>query len=292
MAVLVASGAFPGPPASQDLLLVGATDRLLVGPGVRLVVNPGSQPGKHARILWRNEAVSASATTEAFGADAGNAITADTSQYWQPTSYGAELTIDLGQRRRVNCVGIGAHNICTSGAQVQIETEQTVGATPVVRATSSQTDDGAIMAFFPAATVRLVRLWIIGPPVRIGHVSAGMTLDLPAPGYADHAPLTWGNTVTTRGLQSTQGWALDWVIEAQGLSGKYGFSHIPEAWIVEHLLPVKRAMQRGPFFIAGRPEADPWDCALAWLSGDLVPQRMGLSDLCRFDLNLQGQAND
>lgn len=292
MAVLVASGAFPGPPASQDLLLVGASDRLLVGSGVRLVINPGSQPGKHARILWRNEAASASATTEAFGADAGNAITPDTSQYWQPTSYGAELTIDLGERRRVNCVGIGAHNIGTSGAQVQIETELTVGATPVVRATSSQTDDSAIMAFFPAVTVRLVRLRIIGPPVRIGYVSAGLTLDAPTMGYGDNRPLVFGETASTRTTTSAQGNYLQTTIEWTGLEGQYILKHLPEPWVVEHILPFKAAAYGSPFFIAGRPDRDAHDCAMAWLTGDLVPQREGGGrNLMSVTMQLGGQSS-
>lgn len=290
MVAIVAAGAGLGfnAPTYAQLVTGGVTYQAVDSTGARMTFDPGRPPGEYSRILYQSWGGAVTATTEAYGCDAGNAITDSAAEYWQPTSRGAQWQIQYPYRRRVTAIGIGAHNLGSVGARVTVETF--IASAYTVQAEFTPADDSAILIVLPTVNARGVRISIseIG---RIGYVAAGPAVEMPVPAYSAQTPIGWSDQVTTEHVTSAGGYYLGSTVKRTALGGAYEWAHLREQWWRDAGRPMQRALNRGPFFIAGRPSAAPEDCAFAWTSGGqgMQAQRMGIADFVQVSLQVIGQ---
>lgn len=147
-------------------------------------------------VLWNNIFASGTltASSEATGYLAVNAIAESTYNSWKPTALPAWIKIDYGSAVAVDSAALIAHNCYTNGNTVQIQSS-TDNSTWTTRATITPTDNTTILALFSSVTARYWRWYITNGTVpNIGVAMAGARLSFPAGVKAPYTPVWLSQT--------------------------------------------------------------------------------------------------
>jgi hypothetical protein len=203
------------------------------------------------------------------------------------------LTIDFGEARAVDAVGLAGHNL--GGSVVTIGGATDPGLTTWVELTEvTPTDDATLLALFSAQTLYAVRIEVV-PAVevvatKISVAYAGQALAMPVPGYRSLGPVDLGMDVITNTYRTENGQLAGRFIHYTGLRGSVVFSHLPESWVRQVLMPVIKEMIRKPFFLANRPSGYPDDCSFAWTSQVVIPTRSGPKSYMQVQMEVNAHA--
>jgi hypothetical protein len=255
-------------------------------------------PLTHARILYASLPGVAASTGEADGFPATSADNPLTYSGYVPDALPATWTKTLDGASpwaSVDCVGIAAHTLGTSGVSVTVE--YTDGGSPEVWTpimTHIPADDSPIMLLFDpvsAAAVRLVFESFTSPETTpfVGVIYIGEALAMQRALYGGHSPIDLARITVIRPNKSERGQWLGRSIIRSGSAGAWSWRHLKADWYRTYFDPFVESARTQPFFIAWRPETYPV-AAYCWTEGDITPSNMGVKDFMQVTLEAEGLA--
>lgn len=247
----------------------------------------------HSRILWSPWVATPSSNGDAVGHPVSRVVVPDTSTWWETTVAVPVLTLAFGALRSVEAVGLAGHNL--TGRTVLIEGATNVGLTTWTSLiTVNPTDDSTILALFAAGNYYGIRITITGGGLgiltRIAVAYTGTVLTMPTRGYNDLGPVDLGMDVSINTYRTETGQIAGRFISYTGLMGNLSYTHLPEPWVRSTLLPFLKSAITIPFFIATRPAGYPKDCAYAWTTDNVIPQRMRLKNYMSIQMKVNAHA--
>ncbi|WP_395543280.1 hypothetical protein [Neotabrizicola sp. sgz301269] len=240
-----------------------------------------------SRILWDNLLLSGSfsATSEDEGFEAERAQSMDTVSWWRPAA-GATLTATF-TAAEIDCVAIAAHSIGSEGVTATVQV-YTGGSWVNAHDPISPETDTALMVAFRPVTATGVRVTLSGQAL-IGVLAAGKMLVMPQPAYSEIPALDLVRSTTFETNKSVTGQIMGRSITSTSRPFQATWAHIAEDWTRKNFLPFMLSARELPFFAALRPEGYPDDVGYVLTSRDIVPERMGIKNLMR--VQVQGEAH-
>ena len=183
---------------------------VVISPSLILGGTPGPLPPfplTHAMIGYKTicTADNVTASSQAAGCPASDAVNIFTNEYWRPNVMPASWTIDAGTGVDTDYIGIAAHTLGTSGASLDIE-YSTDGLTWTGMYSFAPADNAPIMVIYATTTARYWRMTVAGPvSPRIGVIYIGEMLQMQRPIYGGHAPITLNRDTTIFNQMSESG---------------------------------------------------------------------------------------
>ena len=125
---------------------------------------------------------------------------------------------------------------------------------------------------------------------KISVVYAGAALVMPVRGYNDLGPIDLGMEVGINTYRTETGQIAGRFVDYAGLMGNLSFNHLPKPWVRSTLIPLLKKVITTPFFVATRPSGYPDDCAYAWTTENVIPQRMRLKNYMSVQMKVHAHA--
>lgn len=273
-------------------------------PDFASVERAAGTPLTHARIgyqTWTRDLTIAavSASTEDSEGPRDAPLRPDTGSFWEPTTLPATWTVDFGEDKTVNYVGL-LGTFGSAEVSVQVDFQASVGSPAssfsIFGKAVTPDDDAPLIFLDTSRSARYMRVTLgnAGSPAaaaelpRLQVAYAGQVLKMARPVYGGVAPMPLSrDTVLTRNL-SRGGQFLGQGFRRQGLNGALNWRHLTATWYRANFDPFVLQARRYPFFIAWRPETFEDDTAYAWTTEDIVPSNMGIRDFMQVTLNMHG----
>lgn len=240
----------------------------------------GTYGANNPRVLWNSATRrgTISASSEAAGFAAVNALSPYEYSYWQATSTAAQtLTLTLSPAETINAIGISQHNLGSTGATVQVQID-TGGGFASVGPAVAPTTDAEIVILLADRSATGVRLSISGGSAapRIAVFYACQALEFPQRVYVDQgAPANMSRRTQFRTNETIAGKWSGRSIKRQRNQVDVPLMHISESWILANADPFFADARSYPYFLCPRPAGYPQDVQYKWMSSDIVPSRMG-----------------
>lgn len=242
----------------------------------------GTYGTNHPRVLWNSATRrgTASASTEATGYEAANALSPLEYSYWQATATTIQdLELSLSSAETINAVGISGHNLGTVGATLQVQRPDGGGGWIDVGPEIEPQDDSPIVVLMQDRSLDGIRLTFYGlppEPVRVAVFYACQVLEFPQRVYVDQgAPANMSRRTQFRTNETISGKWTGRSIKRQRNQVDVPLMHIPENWVLANADPFFADARSYPYFLCPRPAAYPQDVQYKWMGSDIVPSRMG-----------------
>lgn len=240
----------------------------------------------HPRVLWNSisRRGTVAVSTEAAGFLGVNAATATTFDRWKPTALPATWTLTFDTSEAINAVAIDTHTLGTSGATVTVQ--EWTGAAWADVVAGTPVDDEPIAFLFAARTTDRIRVSIAGstiPSIAVIHCS--YALELPQRVYMG-APVPIDMALQTEfdTTQSADGHYMGRSIQRVKNNNNFTIAHLTEYYVRNTLMPFIRDARTYPYFLLERPWQIPTALSYRWMEGDIVPERMGITNLMQVQL--------
>ena len=252
------------------------------------------RPMLNSRIGWHTLTRDASASdilasSESAAGPADSPLRSDSYSYWEPPTLPATWTLNLpgSPIPNVNYVGIGAHNLGSSGCTVTAYTNNGVSSgSPtelqweIVAQPHTPVDDSAIILLDTtrgAAQLRIVISGGTGP--RIGVIYVGEILAMQSAIRGSHVPLNLSRQTVLRTALSRGGQFLGQTYQRRGYRTSVAFDLLDGDWYRSTFDPFVMAARRYPYFLAWRPGDRQDEVGYVWTADDISPSTMGFDDL-------------
>lgn len=241
-------------------------------------------PLTHGRVCWNwhnNGTISAS--TEASGFPAENAMPPRTDSAWRPTSLPGSAAYWINNytsSREVGFIGIAKHDLGTQNATIQVQ-YKAVGAGSFTNYTglgSVQPEDDSPLLFLVDPDL------VDGIGINISAADGNPTIGVIMAGVADEWPrkFTWTGFPITEGdrrtfrnnISQTGNW-LGRSVQDDGLQFELTMDYATEAWRQGdfQLFKAYANGEDAAFFIAPRPGTYPDEVAYAWATDVVTAER-------------------
>ena len=240
-------------------------------------------PMTHARILYNKLDGAVTADSEDEGFEAILADSPKTYTYWKPVVSPAGWEIDYGDLKPVDTVAIAVHEL--AGGIVTVKTWD--GAAWVTQISQLISEDATIILLFQQVTTQKVRVEI-DILAAVGVIWTGTSLVMCVPAFMSLGMIDMGRETTFSNNISEGGHWLGRSIARSGISADYSWEHIPWDWYKTNIEPLSKYMRTKPIFIAARPYGYPDEVAYAWTSKDVLPEKVGITNMLKFGMSLSG----
>lgn len=233
-----------------------------------------TEPIENARVCYQAHAATAAASGSATGTDPAWVIDGETWSVWEGDAATVTLTLDFGATAlTVDYIGIGAHTLGSTGADVQVQFQLTDGGawtTPSDISSHSPTDDSAILFLFEPRDVFGVRLSMSGGSAapKIAVFQSGEALEFPRKALFTGLPISESEQIRYRHMQSVRGDVIGRAVEGAHLEFEVTVQNLAETFRTASGSPSwsgfkDHTKDTGPFFVASKPEDYPDDVAYA-----------------------------
>lgn len=268
--------------------------------GLILTESEAGRPLTHARIGYQTwtrdlESSAASASTQAADAPPDAVLRPDTYEYWEPTALPATITIDFGQQRDVDYVGVlgmlGGFSVLAETSDGNLVGSPSELLWENVSNEVMPVDDAPLMFLDDSRSARYLRLTVDGGDgemPRIAVVYAGEVLAMQRAVYGGHSPMNLARETELHQSLSKGGQFLGQSFRRHGQVGSAAFRHLTPSWYRDNLDPFVKAARQYPFFFAWRPETYPLEVAYAWIQKDIRPSNMGLASYMQVSFDMVG----
>lgn len=253
------------------------------------------EPLTHARIAhagnWRSGGTVAASTTatDFFAAGPSNSLTYEK---WKPTASPATWAYDHGSAVENDYCVIGAHDLGTQAATVNVQAE--IAAVWTTLVSVSPTTDEPIMAIFEPRTQQAWRLNITyaGTAPYVGVIKFGKALQMERTIYGGVSPLKYARKTILRSTYSETGESTGRTKQRTYNAAPFGWQHLTKEWIDANFGAFQKSIETEPFFIAWNPSKWAEDVGLCQVDDVPIPQNMGIRDFMSFDMNVRAIGHD
>jgi hypothetical protein len=247
---------------------------------------------KHARILYLNKLIG-SAVSFSTGVNGSLVLIPNTADRWAFTATGADLILfTLPVNKGIDTVCIGAHNLGSSGATVEIFYDADASAGGLISLAPAQTplDNTAIM-FHIGTLVSARRIQInitnAAGSVFIGSVYAGIALQMQRPFFAGHSPLPLSAKTIRYSSMTEGGNFVGEQIRRLGFTTSAPFKNLSNDWYRTYFQPFVIHARTLPFFFAWNLEQYSTDVGYCKTSEDITPS-YGSLDMFNVSFDMVG----
>lgn len=251
-------------------------------------------PLTHARIGYQSfcTPTNVTASSEAAGFPAADAVNPFTNEAWQPATLPATWSVDFGTGVDSDYIGIAGHTLHTDKCTAKIE-YSTDAVTWTTLKDLSPSDGSPIMLLFNNTTARYWRFSITGlTPPRIAVIFIGKALVMQRAIYGGHSPITLSRRTEITSIESDGGQYMARSIIRKGNAASYEWKYLTAAWYRQYFDPFVKYARRGSFFIAWRPSKFPLEVGYGVSNGDISPSNMGSMDYMQVTLPMTGYTDD
>lgn len=228
-------------------------------------------PLKHPRILSSNKLLGYSSVTSDVGGSPLNALIPNTWEKWRPSGMGFYKVV-LTSAQPIDTICIGAHNLGSRGITVSPQYRETdTGTLTQFAGARAPSGDSAIM-FHRSSTVnaKVIEIYISGgTSAEVGHISAGLALQMQRPIFNGHTPYTDSDVTEYYSNRSESGEIIGRQIRRRGFEATADFQNIDDTWYRVYFAPFKQAIKTVPFYFAWNLDEYPLDVAFAETTGDI-----------------------
>jgi hypothetical protein len=258
------------------------------------VLPGGDLPLTHARILHAGNWLSggtATASDTATDFFANGPLNSLTYERWKPATLPATWEYDHGSAAAVDCAGIAAHTMGTNGNSLAVQYFNGSVWVDALASASVATDE-PILVIFPPQTRQRWRISVSGGTApEIGVVKFGKALQMQRTLYGGHTPVGFARMTELRANYSETGEFLGRTVQRTMRSTVYAWENLTAAWMRTNWIPLQKAVESEPFFIAWRP-ALVGDVGFVQVDQAPVPVNMGVRDLMSVELQVRGLGYD
>lgn len=282
----------PDPSLPPPIVLPPTSGGAITAPNVLTPkpINAPPYPLSNARILYDN--LFDNAITNIV---AGQGLTnPNTFERWVVAGAVQIMTVIADDNKSIDSIAIGAHNLGSMGATIQVLTAATEGGAFTSRGIITPTTDKSILILLNAQiSVKIIRLVVTnGDGSEIGVLYAGVSLAMERPIFGGHAPIYLNAETTYSNNASETGNWLGRTIVRNGYSTSYKWQFLNDEWYRDNFEPFVVIARKKPFFIAWRPDIYPDEVAYCWLTGDPKPtNRGGGTKFMEVSIEVQGYAD-
>lgn len=252
---------------------------------------PGAdEPLTHARIAhsgnWRTGGT-VTASTTAAGFFAAGPSSSQTFERWQPTASPATWEYDHGSAVENDYCVIGAHDLGTQSATVEVQAE--IAAVWTTLVSVSPTTDEPIFAIFEPRTQQAWRLNITyaGTAPYVGVIKFGKALQMQRPIYNEYVIPNFARQTQLRSTYSESGEFLGRTKQRTYLEHPLQWSMLTRTWADTNWYPAIKAFEAEPFFIAPIPSART-DVVFGQTTGPLSPPSETASGYMSVQMDVRG----
>lgn len=207
------------------------------------------------------------------------------------TGANGEVRFDFAGSRQISAVGIAGHNIGSLGGTVQVFSGTIAGGYGTAFYTFNPTDDSPILALFDATSMPGFMVRVFGAPgAEVASIYAGDALEMARPTYAGHSMDLAARQTVRRSSLSVGGQILGTKKVRTGFASSYQWSNLPAPWAEDNLIPLIKAAEENPIFIAWRPSSFDHVLYGAASSGQVTAQ--GSLNRHTFSLDVTGVGYD
>jgi len=237
------------------------TQNILLGAKDCPVIKP-----HFARIGWNTKTDSISASSEAAGFEASNALSIGDYQYWIPTAMPATAEITLSGS--ISFIGIAASDL--SAKVVTVKAEYFDGSNYQLISEVIPGNDYGLMFIFDELTTEKIRLTFSGAEIpQIGVIQAGDVITMPANIESGYLDLKLGrNTVFDSNL-SENGKLLGRRVIRTSLSGTPEWKVVEYDWVAKYFTDFMDYAETSPYFFAQNPQDEPDAVYYCWSNDSL-----------------------
>ena len=235
-----------------------------------VVISGAATDTNKAVVAWDNKATAAniSASTAAAGYPAVNAVDPATWSSWLASTSPSWIKADLGVSTSIDSVGIAAHNLASSGAQVVVQQSPDDVSWNTVYIYNAVTDDD-VLILFPAVSARYWRLYLDFAAANIGYISFSAKLAFPQTPIDSYTPLHHARKYTKMFNDSIKGVMLNNRVMAAGAETSVDLGFVDRAFVDSLIRGFESHYnQGGTFFYAGWPAGQPLDLGYCRAAGD------------------------
>lgn len=236
-----------------------------------VIISTGATAPKNATVIWNRAADNPTilSSSAAAGYPAVNVLDPATYSSWMANAASGWIRFDFGSATQVDGVGIGAHNLATSGVtNIAIQSSPN-GTDWTNRASVNPLTNEDIMAIFPVVSARYWRIALTGPAANIGVITVGKRLIFPHAPIDDYTPLRHSKQYNKLFNNSIGGQLLGNRVTAAGASTTVDFGFVPIGFVENELLEFADHYNRGgTFFYAATPSVFPREMGYCWAIGE------------------------
>ena len=234
------------------------------------------QPFHHPRVAWRRRFGNFSASTEAEGFDAENALNERTDTFWKPTALPATFSIIFAPNPIISYCGIAAHTLGSSGCTVFVEqfVAGLFGWETVAEITP--TNDDPLLFLFSKINRSEMRVRITGGATMplVGVLWMGDVTEWPRPAvYAPSVSFQRAKRSEFSANVTEGGQIVGRKLIRREIRPQMAVEYLSESWIETEFDAFAEHAETLPFFVADRPADYPDSVAYAFADADLVPER-------------------
>lgn len=236
-------------------------------------------PLDHPRIGWQAHGGTVSVSSADAGFPGAAALDPRTITAWRPQSLTANWILTFPEPSVVSYVGIGAHNLGSTGCEVRLQIPDGGGGWTLIPGTEGiPSDDGALVFLIMPRVLSAIRVLIRdlgGASIpTIGHIRVGEVMEWPQRAQFTGLPITEARQIEYQFNQSQTGEFMGMTVERKGLQFPVTIQHLSEAWAAEKYAPFRKHADAGQtFFITTRPGKYPGEVAYCYASSLVQSER-------------------
>jgi len=233
-------------------------------------------PPEHTKIGFDNLVRDSTITANTTAAGSYlNALKNDlTYEWWGPTAVPAVLTIDFGDIKTFNYIGIAVHDLGSNGNQISLnKSNDGLNYEFIEDSQFFVQDDAPLMVVFEETQARYVQVTISSGTIpKMSVLYIGKTLDMQRPvRWLGHTPGRFARTFEKRGTVSRGGQRLGTSVIRQEIAASFDVMNISQYWtrnVFEEF--ILSAVKYG-YFLAWRPTDYPAEVLFGWTDEAIVP---------------------
>lgn len=206
------------------------------------------------------------------GAPRADAVTEDTSEYWQPASAPETLRSTLAGAETADVCFIAAHTLGTAGASLAVQYFD--GAIWQTITTVTPTDNQPFLVVFPSQSASAFGISLTGAVAQVGVAWIGPRLVIPGGVSPDYTPVWAAHRVEKFPAETRRGHFRGQRIERSGASLSAQFMPVSHEFALDDMRDFRAHFNDGNAFVwAPAPGVFAEDAAYCWAdSGQILSQ--------------------
>ena len=251
---------------------------------------------KHPRIGWHTwprelslGRADVTASSEGANAPKDAPLRPDTWEFWQPSSFPATWTVDLGVGKSVDYVGVFGANI----ENIKVESSPDNSNWTTFASDTNPANDRPIMFLDTAVSARYWRITVdkltsADPETKIAVIYIGQVLEVQRGLYGGHSPGPLSRDTTLNQNMSRGGQFLGQYIRKKGVVTDVSLQHLRAGWYRDNFDDFVKSARQYPYFFAWRPQTWSTEVVFGWTDQNIAPSNMGIVDFMEVSFPIRG----
>jgi hypothetical protein len=249
----------------------------------------------HARVLYRN-LLEGSSVASSSGTNPRYTLIPNTAQRWNftATQSSQSISFTLPANENIDTVCIGAHNLGTLNAQVEVfyDVDLTAPFTQFLPAFTVANNNAIMVHVGTSVSARRIQINIslTDGAAFIGSVYAGIALQMQRPFFVGHTPAVLARQADYYSSNTESGNFIGVEVRRRAIESQASWANLSDAWYRSYFVPFLESAELLPFYFAWNLLQHPTDVAYCKNITNVAPSYSGTLDKLTVDIPLIGIA--